>query len=97
MTERIHSWGQFGSEIESCASCQSENQKTFTSEMAVHFPGIEGLQKPIVWMYPKILVCLDCGIAQFIVPEKELEVLQAGAPVEGAAVWLGGAAQVQDQ
>jgi hypothetical protein len=72
-----------------CTSCQSENQKTFTSEIAIHFPGIAGLTKPIVWVFPTISVCLDCGIAQFIVPEKELEVLQTGAPVEGAAVWLG--------
>jgi hypothetical protein len=65
--------------------------------MAVHFPGIGGLKKPIVWMFPAISVCLDCGIAQFLVPEKELKVLQTGAPLEGAAVWLGGAAESQDQ
>jgi len=35
-------------------------------------------------------VCLDCGLAEFVVPEKELEVLRTGVPVEGAAVWLGG-------
>jgi hypothetical protein len=73
-----------------CTSCQSENQKTLTSEIAIHFPGLEGLNKPIVWVFPRISVCLDCGIAQFMVPETELEVLRTGAPVEGAAVWLGG-------
>jgi hypothetical protein len=90
MAERIHSWGQFASEIQSCASCQSENQKTFTSEIAIHFPGLEGLKNPIVWVFPRISVCLDCGmVAQFIVPERELEVLRTGAPVEGAVVLLG--------
>ena len=73
----------------SCASCQSEDQKTFTAEIAVHFSGIEGLNQPIVWVFPRISVCLDCGIAQFTLPEKELKVLRTGAPVEGAAVWLG--------
>ena len=58
--------------------------------MAIHFRGIEGLHEPIVWAFPRISVCLDCGIAQFNVPEKELEVLRTGAPVEGATVWLGG-------
>lgn len=72
-----------------CTSCQSEDQKTLTAEIAIHFPGIEGLNKPIVWVFPTISVCLDCAIAQFMVPEKELEVLRTGAPVEGAAVWLG--------
>jgi hypothetical protein len=72
-----------------CTSCQSENQKTFTSEIAIHFRGIEGLNKPVVWAFPQISICLDCGLARFIVPERELEVLRTGAPVEGAAVWLG--------
>ena len=73
-----------------CSSCQSENQKTLTSEMAIHFRGIEGLNEPSVLAFPGLSVCLDCGIAQFNAPEKELEVLRTGAPVEGAAVWLGG-------
>ena len=73
-----------------CTPCQSENQKTFTCETAIHFPGLEGLNKPIVWVFPRISVCLDCGTTQFIVPERELEVLRTGVPVEGAAVWLGG-------
>ena len=72
-----------------CPSCQSVNLKTFTSEIAIHFPGIEGLEKPIVWAFPELSVCLDCGATRFILPERELEVLRTGAPVEGAAVWLG--------
>lgn len=77
------------SDFACCAACQSENQKAFTSEIALHFAGIEGLNKPIVWMFPTISVCLDCGKARFIVPERELKVLRTGAPVEGANVWLG--------
>lgn len=73
-----------------CTSCQSERQRTFTSEIAIHFPGLAGLNKPIVWVFPRISVCLDCGLARFVVPEKELEVIRSGTPVEGATVWLGG-------
>ena len=72
-----------------CNACQSRNHKTFSSEVAIHFPGLAGLKKPIVWAFPKILVCLDCGIAQFSMPEKELEVLRTGHLVEGAQVWSG--------
>lgn len=72
-----------------CTSCQSDNQKTFTSEIALHFAGIEGLNKPIVFIFPTVSVCLDCGKSQFIVSERELNVLRTGVPVEGAAVWLG--------
>ena len=72
-----------------CKTCQSENKKMFSGEIAIHFPGLPGLKKPIVWVFPTIALCLDCGRAEFAVPERELEVLQTGAPVEGAAVWLG--------
>jgi hypothetical protein len=69
-----------------CNICASENRRTFSGELAIHFPGIEGLQKPIVWTFPKLLVCLDCGRAEFIVPERELRVLITGVPVDGAIV-----------
>ena len=58
-----------------CKSCQSENEGTFNGEMALHHPGLEGLQEPIVWVFPKVSVCLNCGFAEFTVPEQELQEL----------------------
>ena len=55
-----------------CRSCQSANQSTFNGEIAIHFPGLEGLDKPIVWVFPKLLVCLNCGFTEFAIPEAEL-------------------------
>jgi hypothetical protein len=49
--------------------------------MAVHFPGLEGLNKPVVWVFPKLLVCLNCGFTEFVVPETELYALETGTPV----------------
>jgi hypothetical protein len=54
---------------------RAEKQKKFTSEIAIHFPGLKGLEKPIVWVFPELLICLDCGRAEFTVPETELRVL----------------------
>jgi hypothetical protein len=42
----------------------------------LHFRGLEGLNKPIVWVFEDVSVCLDCGFAQFVVAEGELEVLR---------------------
>jgi hypothetical protein len=69
----------------SCRSCQSENQRNLNGEIAIHFPGLKGLDKPIVWVFPKLTVCLDCGFTEFPVPETELRVLreesvQSGTP-----------------
>jgi hypothetical protein len=55
-----------------CKSCLSENQRAFSAEVAIHFPGLKGLDKPTVFVFAKFLVCLDCGFAQFVIPETEL-------------------------
>jgi hypothetical protein len=71
-----------------CRSCQSANKRIFNGEIAIHFSGFEGLDKPIVRIFSKIMVCTNCGLSEFIVPERELHVLVHGSPVEGAVVLL---------
>jgi hypothetical protein len=64
-----------------CLSCRSVKQVELTAEMLAHFfPGLKSLDKPTVWLFPKLLVCLDCGTARFTVPETELAQLSSGAP-----------------
>ena len=55
-----------------CPSCQSSNKMEFLAEINIHFPGTENLSKPTVWVFPKILVCLDCGASTFTTPKVEL-------------------------
>ena len=62
-----------------CKSCGSANLHNFRGEIAIHFPGLKGLDQPIVWVFPELVVCLDCGAAQFDVPEAELRMLRKGA------------------
>ena len=69
-----------------CKQCASDTLKGFNAEVAIHFPGLEGLNKPIVWVFPKMLVCSNCGFAEFTVPERELGVLIYGKVVPGAVV-----------
>jgi hypothetical protein len=68
----------------SCGSCGNVRNRVFTAEVAIHFPGCDSLNKPIVWVFPKLTVCLDCGVTQFTIPEKELQVLATGGPIDGA-------------
>jgi len=68
----------------SCKPCTSSRQMEFIGEICMHFPGgLESLDKPLLWAYPKIVVCLDCGLAQFTVAEAELKVMRQN--LEGAA------------
>jgi hypothetical protein len=69
-----------------CKRCRSDRQGVFNGETAIHFPGLKGLDKPIVWVFPKLAVCLECGFTELTIPERELSVLVRGTPVEGAVV-----------
>jgi hypothetical protein len=46
--------------------------------MDIRSPGLKNIDKPIVWVFPELIVCLDCGTAEFVVPEDELRVLAKG-------------------
>src|SRR5579864_9312186 len=56
-----------------CKVCTSEKQSTFATEIAIHQPG---LSTPHIFLFPRILVCLDCGFTEFSIPETELPRLQ---------------------
>jgi len=62
------------------------NLKTFNGEVAIHFRGLEGLSKPIVWVFPELAICADCGLTQYVVPHRELRVLVEGRSVDGAVI-----------
>lgn len=55
-----------------CRSCHSTNVTNFTAEMNIHFPGMRGLDKPTVWVFPHILVCFKCGFTEFRLQHSEL-------------------------
>ena len=65
-----------------CKSCQSTNQRTFNSEINVHFNGLKGLDKPTVWVFPKLLVCLNCGFTEFEFEEDPLRLLKEGSEAQ---------------
>jgi len=46
--------------------------------MAIHFPGLKNIDKPVVWVLSELFVCLDCGATEFVVPEAELRLIAKG-------------------
>lgn len=58
-----------------CEHCGLDTQSRFTAEVAIHFPGLEGLNRPIVWVFPELFVCLNCGKADFVVSNNDLRKL----------------------
>lgn len=41
----------------------------------MHAPGLKNIDKPPVFVFPQVLICLVCGHAEFAVPETELRLL----------------------
>jgi hypothetical protein len=60
-------------------SCVSANQKEFPAEINIHLPSLKNAGKRGVLVFPKLLVCLDCGFAQFALPVTELRRLREPA------------------
>ena len=65
-----------------CNSCGSVDQKKFIGEMGIRSQGLNGLNKPIVFVFPQLVVCMDCGAAEFVMPEAELRELAKGESAE---------------
>jgi hypothetical protein len=65
------------SKAQLCPSCASRRTTKFLGEICLHFPGgLKSLDKPPVWAFPQVVVCLDCGSARFTVPQKELKLIE---------------------
>jgi hypothetical protein len=55
-----------------CKACHSVNQSPFGGEIGVHFLGLRNIDKPTVWIFPQLLVRMDCGFTEFN-PQAERE------------------------
>jgi hypothetical protein len=62
--------------VSQCQSCGSERSTKLSGEICLHFRGLEGLNKPLILVLPQVVVCLDCGSAQFTVPDAEFARIQ---------------------
>jgi hypothetical protein len=46
--------------------------------MGIHFHELKNIDKPVAWVFAEVVVCLDCGTAEFAVLEEELRQLANG-------------------
>ena len=64
-----------------CRSCSSENLGHFNGELAIHFHGLENVNKRAVFIFSALTICRDCGFGEFVVPGTELQALAKGKAV----------------
>jgi hypothetical protein len=56
----------------SCKACKSENLQKLDGELTASLADPKGVRVPPVYVCQSVLVCLDCGFAELIVPMSEL-------------------------
>lgn len=62
-----------------CRSCSSASITEVQAEMNIHFSGLRSLDQPSIFAFPRLLVCLDCGLTESILFEAELRQLRESA------------------
>ena len=61
-----------------CTICGGRNQTEFPAEVNIHFPdSLRNADEIGVFVFPRLLVCRDCGSSSFMTPAPELERLRA--------------------
>lgn len=59
-----------------CKACGATAQDKFSTEVAIH---VGGTRRPLVFVFPTVLVCMNCGKPEFAedftIPENELSLL----------------------
>ena len=68
-----------------CPHCALDAQTELSAEINIHFTGLSNLDSPGVLVFPKLLVCLDCGFSWFTMPQDELALLALCAPKSNAS------------
>jgi hypothetical protein len=72
--------------ISQCNACKSANLIEAIGETCVHLPGLNGLKADPLIVYPKMLICFDCGSIQSSLSDGELEkVKQMAAKVKAVS------------
>jgi len=59
-----------------CKACQSENLQRLEGELTASFPDVKAVHLPPLYVCHSVLVCLDCGFAELVVPANELQSLR---------------------
>jgi len=62
-----------------CKRCGSICQQEFSGELSASFLDIKDVSLQPVYVCQHVLVCLDCGFAELMVPRPELGKLREGS------------------
>ena len=56
-----------------CRACKSENVQRLDGELTASLPNLEGLKVAPLYVSQSILICLDCGFTELLIPVAKLQ------------------------
>ena len=67
-----------------CRACRSDKVRQLKGELTASCPTLEELKVPPIYVSEDVIVCLDCGFAELLIPLGALQVLQKGDAAAGS-------------
>ena len=67
-----------------CKVCKSENTQRFEGEFTASLSDLKALKVPPIYVCQSVLVCLDCGFAELVIPTSELQALKKARATAGS-------------
>jgi hypothetical protein len=67
-----------------CKACNSENLQRLDGELTASLPTLKGLKASPLYVCQSILVCMDCGFAELVIPPSELLPLKNAKAASGS-------------
>jgi hypothetical protein len=61
-----------------CKVCASASLQRLKGELSASFPDLKRATLPPIYLCQEVIVCLDCGFAELVIPAPELERLKKG-------------------
>lgn len=67
-----------------CKVCNSENLQKLEGELTASLPSLKGVKVSPIYVCQSVLVCLDCGFTELVIPSAELLSLKKAKTVPGS-------------
>jgi hypothetical protein len=67
-----------------CRACKSENVRRFAGELTASSLKIQNVTNDPVYVCEDVLICVDCGFTELVIPPQELGKLKRNAATTGS-------------
>jgi len=67
-----------------CKVCNSENLQRLDGELTASLPSLKAVKVPPIYVCQNVVVCLDCGFSELVIPTTDLQALKKAKAASGS-------------